>query len=199
MRKLRFLHILRILFSFLSVFLVLLLSYCYFIRPDFFAAITVFPTWMWFIPGLALTAFLWSKNKKRIFVLNISLWLLFLLVCAEEPTSLLRSLSPAAIKTQPAVKPPNTLRVVSLNCAGGSEEAADEVTQYNPDIVLLQENPGRETVEKLASKLFAKDACVVWGFDPAIITRGKCSRSIIRLARIQQFLENPGRLELIGL
>lgn len=65
------------------------------------------------------------------------------------------------------------MRVVSLNCAGGLPEVAAEVAAYEPDIVLLQESPGRRDVERLAAWLFGADAGMLAGPDGSILARGR--------------------------
>jgi endonuclease/exonuclease/phosphatase (EEP) superfamily protein YafD len=95
------------------------------------------------------------------------LWLLFLLGFAEEPWSLLRGTIPARHES-----PTRVIRIVSLNCAGGSLEAAREVKRYQPDIVLLQESPSRDAVQQLARELFGEEGGWAHGPDASIIARG---------------------------
>jgi len=71
--------------------------------------------------------------------------------------------------------------VVSLNCAGGSIEAAAEVARCQPDIVLLQESPGPREVERLSPQLFGKDAATLVGLDASILLRGRLTP--VRLPR----------------
>jgi hypothetical protein len=66
----------------------------------------------------------------------------------------------------------NRLRVVSLNCAGGSAVAAGEVAAYRPDVVLLQESPGRPEVEALARRLYGSPANAVSGPDGSLMAAG---------------------------
>jgi endonuclease/exonuclease/phosphatase (EEP) superfamily protein YafD len=63
--------------------------------------------------------------------------------------------------------------VISINCAGGNEKALAEVAPYNPDIVLVQETPGRQDVEKVAQTLYGNDAESWVNFDAAIMARGQ--------------------------
>lgn len=149
----------------LSVLLCVAVSFCYWLRPDSCAAVTVLPTWVWLALGLVLTGLGWNRTGKRSFTVVAFLWLLFLLVFVEEARSLIRF--------RRLRRDGNALRVVSLNCAGGSKDAAAEVEQYRPDIVLLQESPSRNEVKDLARQLFKEDAGFVWGVDASIIARGK--------------------------
>jgi endonuclease/exonuclease/phosphatase (EEP) superfamily protein YafD len=165
----------------LSALLCGALSFCYHWQPDSCAAVTLWPAWVWLAPGLFLAALGWSRRGKRAVGAVALVWLLYLLGFAEEPRSLVRWVvshagGDSGLARRPAPTAPDdlpgVLRVVSLNCAGGSEEAAAEVEQYQPDLVLLQETPGRKEVEELARRLFGKEAGVAWGMEASILARG---------------------------
>jgi vancomycin resistance protein VanJ len=169
----------------LSAALCVAASICCGLRPDACAAVTIFPVWVWIVPGLLLAALGLSRKRKRPALAVSLLWLLFLVLFAEEPASLAR----AAIGGGPAIEGPSQpgagssepgaarrrdeLRVVSLNCAGGSLAAAREVAEYQPDIVLLQESPSRHEVEHLARELFPGEGGALWGVDASILARGR--------------------------
>jgi hypothetical protein len=64
--------------------------------------------------------------------------------------------------------------VVSPNCfVTNARAAAAEVAAYEPDIVLLQESPSREHLDRLARNLFGADGAFLWGGDTAILARGQ--------------------------
>lgn len=136
-------------------------------RFDAWAAVTVFPVWAWLVPGLLLAAPGWRRRGGRPVAAG---WLLFVLGLAEEPWSLLRQL---AAPGHTEGRPGRTLRVVSLNCAIGSPRAAEEVVPARPDVVLLQESPGRRDVEALAARLFGPHGCAVAGPDASLIVHGR--------------------------
>ena len=147
-----------------SASLCLGLAVCYVLQPDGCVALTIWPPWLWLLPGLLLTWTAWSRDGKRRVAAVSILWLAFLLAFAEEPRSLTRF--PAAERGG------GGLRVVSLNCAGGSVEAAAEVAAVAPDLVLLQEAPTASQVRKLGAQLFGAEAGTVCGLDTAILARG---------------------------
>jgi len=155
----------RILLS-ASLLLILFLSICYTLHPDALAAFTTMPIWSWFIVGLLLTAFGWNR-KNVFFKLTLALWLIFLLIFAEEPYSLARAILPVA-----DLPKSQNLRVISLNCNSGDPLIASEVAPFKPDIVLLQKSPSRDDVNKLARQLYGNQAAVLWGVDGSIIARG---------------------------
>ena len=157
----------------LSVLVCLALSVCYAGRFDACAAVTVFPVWAWLVPGLAVAALGFGRGGNRAAAAAIAGWLVFLLAFAEEPWSLLGSLTPSGFDPQTAEKRVEALRVVSLNCNVGDVRAAGEVARYRPDVVLLQESPGRGDVEALAKALFGAEAGVVDGVDASMIVRGR--------------------------
>lgn len=127
-------------------------------RPDGAHALFVWPGWILLLPGLL--PLLFKKQPKAVVLLA---WLAALLVTSEEPYSLARHLLPAK---------KGSLRVVSLNCAGGTLEAAQEVIRLKPDILLLQESPSRPDLEKLKTQLFGSSGSLVWGPDATLLARG---------------------------
>jgi endonuclease/exonuclease/phosphatase family metal-dependent hydrolase len=94
-------------------------------------------------------------------------WLFFATAFVEEPQSLIR-----AVFWQTPQKTSHTLRVITLNCAGGSLAAAAEVKRFQPDIVLWQEIPDSTNVVQLAKQIFGAHADVAMGLDTAIAARG---------------------------
>ena len=124
-----------------SVALGVALAVVYVWRPDACAAVTIVPVGAWLVPGLALTVL--DLRSRRGWVV-VAAWVVFLIALAEEPRSLGRGLIRSGTLAPGTMSPPvGAIRVVSLNCAIGTVPAADEVAAYHPDIVLLQESPGR--------------------------------------------------------
>ena len=160
----------------LSGLLLISLSCCYLFKPDFFAVITFYPAWTWTISGLFLAA-LGLLANKRVSLIAMLVWLVFVAMFSEEPRSLCRSV--LFCKGWGTItKKQNAIRVISLNCAGGNLKAAEEVIRYKPDIVLLQEAPTRKDVEGLARDLFKDNGTVIWNIDTAVIVRGHASQNI---------------------
>jgi len=113
------------------------------------------------------------KKAKRLSICLIALWFVFLFTFAEEPRSLLR-----AIYKKPDILRLNTnekyVRVISLNCGGGNINAAKEIIQYSPDIVLLQESPPQKQMNDFIDQLFDNSATLIYGMDTSIIiTKGQ--------------------------
>lgn len=128
----------------LSGLFLLFCAFAYAVRPDALAAFTIFPPWTWVFPGVLLLA---RPKNRRIYAIVAIGWLLFLVGAAEEVRSLLRGVP------EPE-KSGAWLRVVSLNCAGGDPKVAEEAFELRPDLVLLQESPGRKEVEALQKEHF---------------------------------------------
>jgi endonuclease/exonuclease/phosphatase (EEP) superfamily protein YafD len=157
----------------LSAALCAALSWCYAVRPDAGAAVTAWPVWVWVPLGLAIAALGWSRSTKLAFLVICLLWLLYVGIFAEEPRGLLRRRGLSEAEFRAAREDARGLRVVSLNCAGGSAKAAAEVHRHDPDIVLVQESPSEDAVRALAEELYGPDAAVAWGLDASIIARGR--------------------------
>ncbi len=147
-------------------------SFCYLTRSDAVAAVTYLPSWGWAVIGLRLALAGVTKAAKRAGGILGGLWLLYLVEFADEIPPLLRFRSWPDPGWRAAHESGRAIRVVSLNCAGGLEEAAEEVIPFHPDIVLLQETPDRKALERLTRKLFGKEGSFAWGYDPSLLARG---------------------------
>jgi len=157
----------------LSPLLCVAASLCYWRRADSCAAVTFLPAWVWPVPGLALTAIGWRLGGRRAAAVVALLWLVYVTLFVEEARSLTRSRAWPAPGWEAAERRGDGVRVISINCSGGSVAAAGEAKRYHPDIVLLQETPERRDVERLARDMFGKDAGVAIGVDTDIIARGR--------------------------
>jgi endonuclease/exonuclease/phosphatase family metal-dependent hydrolase len=156
----------------LSAILCLFLYFCFYLRPDFFAAITMIPVWAWCAVGILLAVLGFQKASKRLVIILLAIWIIFLLVFAEEPWSLLHSSRASSAAFDTARQRGGVLRVVSLNCRNGNVAAAEEVQQYDPDIVLLQETPRPREVKALAKELYGDEAGTACGRDASLIVHG---------------------------
>lgn len=136
--------------------------------PDWAAAVTTIPAGVWMLIGLTVT-FLGYRAPRRMALL-LALWVAFAVVQVEGARSALR---PGFRITGEERAMPDAVRVISLNCAGGSLDAAREVRQYAPDIVLLQESPTRMDTERLCEELFRSRGSAWCGPDASILARGK--------------------------
>jgi endonuclease/exonuclease/phosphatase (EEP) superfamily protein YafD len=158
--------------SILSLVLFPVILACHVFKPDTSAALTFYPIWVWGILGITLSIGS-LLHKKYISVSLIVIWLVFTLIFAEEPRSLLRSIYVSDSKWQ-SLPEEKRVVVVSLNCAGGNMDAVREILPYNPDIVLLQEVPSnKEDIQAFAETMYKGDASIAHGPDTAIIVRGE--------------------------
>lgn len=150
--------------------LCVVLTLLYLFRWDLVYAATVYPAWVYAIGGLGIAALGRPKPFWKGWRWPLLFWTCFVLAFSEEPYSLLRMGSwPSADWT--SKRHVSALRIVTLNCAGGLPEAAAEVSHLEPDIVLLQESPGKAELEKLAKQLFGDKGRVVRGPDASILAR----------------------------
>ncbi len=125
-------------------FYYLILFFVFAFSPDLMAAVTIFPIWSWCVLGWILTISFpikkWFKNVQ----LALGLTLLNGLMVGEEPYILMRTLFDQSRKTQ--------VHLVSLNCGGGIEEAAEEALALDSQFVLLQESPPIGQLEPLGER-----------------------------------------------
>ncbi len=153
----------------LSAVLLIGISVSYGGRFDVLAALTVFPVWIWLVPGLILVATGFARPNRRWMTVVAVGWLVCLFGFADEPWSLLRLATgpdtPTASET--------VIRVASLNCDIGNLNALNELAAVGADVILLQESPGRESLEKFGQKLFGEETGLVTGVDASILVRGQ--------------------------
>jgi len=152
---------------YLSLGLLAALWLCYALQPDPLAAVTFWPAYVWALPGVALVIPMMRRRSLRARALLILPWVLFVLVNREE-FSLSRYIGSPQHQG---------IRIVSLNCAGGSMAAAREAFKSRPDIILLQETPSERDLRKLCKEYYGDDtgeaASVLCGLDCSIIARGR--------------------------
>lgn len=142
----------------------LTLTVCYLFKPDFLAALTIWPFWVPATLGFLPLTFRLKKDRLRLRRGVLAIWIIAWVAIGDEPAALGRMLF---VRGQP-----HTLRVVSLNCAGGSIDAARESLAYQPDVVLLQETPSRKELETLAAELGLGWHLVV-GPDASVLAHGR--------------------------
>jgi hypothetical protein len=145
----------------------------------------------------------WDRERKRVFGAVALVWLVFLVVFAEEPRSMARGVVGNSAGSQNAGAA-TRLRVTSLNCGGGSPAAAAEVQALSPNLALLQETPSRQHVQKLGAQLFGVEAAEWTGLDDAILTRGRLlprtlPRGTSHFVAAQARLEGIGEVEVVSL
>jgi vancomycin resistance protein VanJ len=161
----------------LSVFALI----CYQWRADWCAAFTIRPAWVWPAVGLAIAAAGFGRESARLFTVVIAVWMLFIVVCVEEVSSILRFRP----NLEAARRQTTSIRVISLNCAG-TKDALAEIESHRPDIVLLQESPSKQHGIDFAQRLYGHGFGAVWGLDASIVARGDIvSSSMLRLANGQ--------------
>ncbi|MGD9496319.1 MAG: endonuclease/exonuclease/phosphatase family protein [Armatimonadota bacterium] len=143
---------------------------CYAIRPPGLDPITIWPFAFWGLPVAVIALLLLPLLRWRLTLLLAGYALLVTLVVAEEPRFLLRELWRVPEPAIAAARAEGTLlRVVTMNCAGGREEAILDALAQDPDIILLQECPGEVTLQRIAPEGWETAG---W-LDPAIMVRGR--------------------------
>lgn len=155
-----------------SALLWLIVTLAYWFQPDSWAALLVFPRWLWLIPGLLLALIGWTRRRKLPACVVTVLWILYAVVFVQELSSLVRSQQWPSPEWQAARENGKAIRVISLNCEGGNEDAAAEVIKYQPDVVLFQESPVRPKLQALTEK-FGTDFELLSGPDVSMLVRGR--------------------------
>lgn len=183
-------------FLWLAVLLILLL------QPDILAAITLVPPWCWVLAGVVPATLGYQKSIRRWSLLAIALWILFAFVFVDETQGLWRAIGRTLDPPTDLEPSADSVRVISLNCAG-DVQAAKELLQQEPDIVLLQESPSRDQVAELAKSMFGDSGDFLHKGDTAILANGTFAdltpddTSHFAHARVQ--LSNSREIDLISL
>ena len=142
-----------------STFLALV-AYAYLARPDRLAWLTIWPVWLWLLPGLLLLAPAIVKQGRQGWLVGCA-WLLGVALLADEPPGLL-----------PHGRPPaHDLRVITLNCAGGQAEPVEALAAWQPDVILLQEAPSARDCWTAAGRIWDQTAKAHWSFETAVLSR----------------------------
>ncbi|MFT3990754.1 MAG: endonuclease/exonuclease/phosphatase family protein [Luteolibacter sp.] len=162
-----------------SLFLHFFTVYCHIAQPDRFAAFLVMPIWIWGGIGLFISCFAFCFLRAALSLIVSCLWLITLLIGADESL-------PLAHLTYEAPKPgvaarhlrQPVIRVLTLNCyeerLGSVAKAID---YWQPDIVLLQEILPYQ-VQAIASQLYDGGGDYRAYHQNGIITRWKIQREV---------------------
>jgi endonuclease/exonuclease/phosphatase (EEP) superfamily protein YafD len=161
----------------ISSILCIVLAFTYAIEPDFCAALTFWPIWIWAVPGAVLSLVSLRLFKKAGLVVTFA-WVLIVVLIAEEPLSFIRGFISRDC-TKSCVKG-TCIRIVSLNCAGGNIEAVKELSRYSPDIVLLQESPQADILKIVVQTIFGAGVEFVLEGDTTILAKGRVIKTDIR-------------------
>ena len=138
------------------------------VQSDWLAPLTMIPPWMWLVPA-GLLAFIARQILNRsLFVVTLLVWLAFVILYAEEARSLVRFNSLPERGQNDAIT-----RVATLNCNLGSSVAALELSEYSPDVILLQESPSASQLSEIAVKLLGEEADFVTAGDTSILSKSK--------------------------
>lgn len=131
--------------------------------------ITIWPFALWAglcaVLGVALSPLL--RLRRTLLVVGYALILAVAL--GEETRFVLRPLwRDPAREIGAAAEHGDLLRVITLNCGGGREEAVLDALAYEPDILLLQETPGSSLLERILPEGWEHAGTL----DPAVAVRG---------------------------
>jgi hypothetical protein len=101
------------------------------------------------------------------------LWVAYLIGFTNRPSALIgmtyRSFPDRVWQETPHLR---RVRVVTLNCGRGGILSAKETLAYSPDVILLQESPGRSLVSEFASSAFGTEGSCLDAGDAAVVAHG---------------------------
>lgn len=138
-------------------------------RPDSLAALTLIPAWFWMIPVPFLLVLSCRIKDQQSAIAQCLVWGVFGVGWVEELRSVPRA-AWASLNSGRSGK--HEIRVVTLNC-DSNVKCAEEIARVEPDVVLLQESPSLEDLQKMVNLIFAGDGEFLSAGDVSILTRGQ--------------------------
>jgi len=149
------------------------------LRPDFLAAFTVVPVWLWGGIGILCALISYRLRSERYTLIVAGAWLVTLGCVADESRALLRFRTEAPM---PGLAMPYqgrpVIRVATLNCSSFRfGNPATELAAWQPDIVLLQEVFPYQ-VQQIANALDGPKSEWRVNLTNAVLTRWKIEREI---------------------
>lgn len=151
----------------------MVLAVIYKLQPDFLAPVTMVPCWFWLVALALIICFCIRGNSKWLILASTISTLLFGFLFVDEVRSFTRFRQQEVRTSAGSDAEQSSLRVATLNCNIGSLSCAREVKDLYPDIVVLQESPGMESLTILAAELFGESGQVVSSGDTSILFSGE--------------------------
>lgn len=160
-------------------------------RPDFLAAMTVIPAWLLMVPFPFLLVLTCRAKDIKSVIVQCLVWAVFGIGWVEELRSIPRGAWGALVSSK---SDKHEIRVVSFNC-DSNVRCAEEIARIEPDIVLLQESPGRDTLQKMVDLIFAGGGEFISSGDVSILTRGRIQATHLKVGDhfISGVVSLPGR------
>jgi endonuclease/exonuclease/phosphatase (EEP) superfamily protein YafD len=169
---------------------------CHFLQPDDWAAVTAVPLWCWVLACVILSMLGTPFASRRVRAVNDLVIVVVLVMGVEQTYSLSRWAWRSAVGS-PEVAATERLCVVTVNCSGGSRQAAADAAAHDPDVVLLQESPSEDQLQSLAVELFGEQSSVAWARDCSIIARGELSEVERQSHHTQALLTLPDGRQVV--
>ena len=163
------------LFLALSVFVLVTFLYSHWVQPDWMMYSTIVPVFLWLTVGLITTVCI--KHRPQARRVMFLAWALAGIALSDSPQNILRQFLPqdsrwiSARHNQAEQTSKIPLRIISLNCKGESS-AISELWTLRPDVVLLQESPSRQELNKVLETHFP-DYSLSYSHDTAVLVRGQ--------------------------
>ncbi len=173
-----------------SILLAVAIAILYWVRPLATEGITIWPSWIWAVPGLAVVL-----DKPRRVWKSLRWPLVAWLVVTLAFSELWRVVLPVRLED-------HDVRVVTLNTGGDMEGAMREAAALSPDIVLLQESAMVANEAEVVKKCFGSGYQGVFGMDASIFVKGEVVSSFDKwgnfsIARVR--LKGGKELDVVSL
>ncbi len=166
--------------KFLATFvpILLMLAYlavavCLLNRWDAMVVVTLVPVWLWAAVGALVSLLCWIACRRIAPGFVFCLCLATGVVFSEETRGLYREVA-TSLQNRRGAEPEEAvpLRIVAVRCGGG-EVALRRAAESSPDILVVQEAPGKMVLEAVADQLYGVERSVTSGGTLAVLARGE--------------------------
>ncbi|MEM9237444.1 MAG: endonuclease/exonuclease/phosphatase family protein [Verrucomicrobiota bacterium] len=163
----------------LSLGLHLLTVFAFARQPDDLAAFTVMPIWVWGGLGILLSGGAFYFLRAPLSLVVTAVWALTVLLGADEARVIANLTTPAPQRGEAEpVDGARPIRVLTLNVAKFRfGDPADDIADWDPDIVLLQEAAGTR-VKRIADRLYEGHGDYRSFAENGVVTRWKILREV---------------------
>lgn len=174
-------------------------------QPDNFTAFTVLPVWLWGIFGLSLALISYFLFRAPLALFTSTVWFISILALSDEVPSLVR-LGQDSPKEGPPTPYLNRqpLRVITCNWSSHQNSLVPAFSQWEPDIVFIQEMPHPYLIKQLADSLYGNTGDYRYDEDHlcGVVLRGRIKKALLEPQYRSQYLTaqlpNGNMVELVN-
>lgn len=160
-------------------------------QPDSLTAFTVVPVWIWGLVGLLLSTLAYFSFRTPLSLFASLVWFISILVLSDEARGLLRFGQSPPREGAPRTSLNRTpIRVITCNWSSQRRPLEEDLQDWQPDIVFIQEMPHPYLVKQLADKLYGQTGDYRYDETHAcgVVVRGRITKALLEPQYRAQYL-----------